>query len=287
MVRHSQKGERPVISWKPGEIITPANGTVAYDEAQAVESYNVSCFVIQDAAWDAYWAGANKIPPAFASGRQVHLRPTIHDNDRGKVAPRELTHVMKQAGYQPYLDFVNRTLKQLDQKSVYIQQRLTDVANQKGNFLKPQMDRDDIVNWYDEFHASIYGEITANTTGKSRQVLDQGFKDFDAYATELTKLHRWFKARRNGTLIFAQEVNTNGENVQTDLRGSRQSTARADEKRQAGADCGDWRGGLREGVSSRGEGERGEAVHKSVINAEPQRKQKRTRNGSKSASTYM
>ncbi len=75
---------------------------------------------------------------------------------------------MKQAGYQPYLDFVNRTLKQLEQKSVYMQQMLTDVANQKGIFLKPKRDRDDIVNWYDEFHASIYGEIAANTTGKSR-----------------------------------------------------------------------------------------------------------------------
>ena len=98
----------------------------------------------------------------------MYLLPTIPDNDRGKVAPRELTHVMKQAGYQPYLDFVNRTLKQLDQKSVYMQQMLTDVTKQKGIFLKPKMDRDDIVNWYDGFHANIYGEIAANITGKSR-----------------------------------------------------------------------------------------------------------------------
>ena len=159
---------QPVIAWEPGAIIAPKKGTVAYDGAQTVESYNVSCFVIQDTTWEAYWAGGKKTPPAFASGGQVYLRPTIPDNDRGKVAPRELTHVMKQAGYQPYLDFVNRTLKQLDQKSVYMQQMLTGVANQKGIFLKAKMDRDDIVNWYDEFHASIYGEIAANTTGKSR-----------------------------------------------------------------------------------------------------------------------
>ena len=148
MVRHSQKGERPVIFWKPGEIITPANGTVAYDEAQTAESYNVSCFVIQDAAWDAYWAGAKKIPPAFTKGGQVYLRATIPSDVRGMVAPHELTHVMKQTGYQPYLDFINRTLNHLNQKSAYTQQMLTDIADQRGIVLKPKMDRNDIVDWY-------------------------------------------------------------------------------------------------------------------------------------------
>ena len=198
VVRHSKKGERPVISWKPGEIITPAKGTVAYDEAQAVASYNVSCFVIQDAAWDAYWAGAKKIPPAFANGGQVYLRATIPADVRGMVAPHELTHVMKQAGFQPYLDFINRTLKHLNQQSVYTKQMLTDVADQRGIVLKPKMAREDIVDWYDEFHANIYGDIAANTTGDVRWVLDQVFQDFDAYAAELTELHRQFKASQTG-----------------------------------------------------------------------------------------
>ena len=218
MVRHSQKGERPVISWKPGEIITPANGTVAYDEAQTAESYNVSCFVIQDAAWDAYWAGAKKIPPAFTKGGQVYLRATIPSDVRGMVAPHELTHVMKQTGYQPYLDFINRTLNHLNQKSAYTQQMLTDIADQRGIVLKPKMDRNDIVDWYDEFHANIYGEIAANTTDDVRWLLDQVFLDFDAYAAELTELHRQFKAIRTGAKLSSEALELSDVNTRYSLR---------------------------------------------------------------------
>ena len=218
MVRHSQKGERPVISWKPGEIITPANGTVAYDEAQTAESYNVSCFVIQDAAWDAYWAGAKKIPPAFTKGGQVYLRATIPSDVRGMVAPHELTHVMKQTGYQQYLDFINRTLNHLNQKSAYTQQMLTDIADQRGIVLKPKMDRNDIVDWYDEFHSNIYGEIAANTTDDVRWLLDQVFLDFDAYAAELTELHRQFKASRTGAKLSSDALELSDANTRYSLR---------------------------------------------------------------------
>ncbi len=218
MVRHSKKGERPVISWKPGEIITPANGTVAYDEAQTAESYNVSCFVIQDAAWDAYWAGAKKIPPAFTKGGQVYLRATIPSDVRGMVAPHELTHVMKQTGYQPYLDFINRTLNHLNQKSAYTQQMLTDIADQRGIVLKPKMDRNDIVDWYDEFHANIYGEIAANTTDDVRWLLDQVFLDFDAYAAELTELHRQFKASRTGAKLSSDALELSDANTRYSLQ---------------------------------------------------------------------
>ena len=218
MVRHSQKGERPVIFWKPGEIITPANGTVAYDEAQTAESYNVSCFVIQDAAWDAYWAGAKKIPPAFTKGGQVYLRATIPSDVRGMVAPHELTHVMKQTGYQPYLDFINRTLNHLNQKSAYTQQMLTDIADQRGIVLKPKMDRNDIVDWYDEFHSNIYGEIAANTTDDVRWLLDQVFLDFDAYAAELTELHRQFKASRTGAKLSSDALELSDANTRYSLQ---------------------------------------------------------------------
>lgn len=218
MVRHSKKGERPVISWKPGEIITPANGTVAYDEAQTAESYNVSCFVIQDAAWDAYWAGAKKIPPAFTKGGQVYLRATIPSDVRGMVAPHELTHVMKQTGYQPYLDFINRTLNHLNQKSAYTQQMLTDIADQRGIVLKPKMDRNDIVDWYDEFHSNIYGEIAANTTDDVRWLLDQVFLDFDAYAAELTELHRQFKASRTGAKLSSEALELSDANTRYSLQ---------------------------------------------------------------------
>ena len=136
---------------------------------QIVHSYDVPCFTIRDSVWDEYWKDADRdIPAAFSDKGQVFFRDTLSEAQRVKTAFHELTHVMKEVRYQPYIDFISRTLSHLNQKSVFTQQLLERAAKSRGIVLKPNMKAADILDWYDEFHASIYGEIAANTTGKSR-----------------------------------------------------------------------------------------------------------------------
>lgn len=180
-------GAKPVRSWAEGHTVEPAKGSVAYTEQRTAVDYGVPSFVVADAAW----AKNKGSTPAFSADGQIFFRETLPEKNRGMFAPHEVTHVMRQVGYKPYLDFVERTPTMLNMSDGMTRVLLNHVAEHQHTTLENA----DPARLYDEFNATMYGHIAA---GKADMFVDgpaaHVFHDFDAYAKELGELHERFKA---------------------------------------------------------------------------------------------
>ena len=180
-------GAKPVRSWVEGHTVEPAKGSVAYAEQRTAVDYGVPSFVVADAAW----AKNKGSTPAFSADGQIFFRETLPEKNRGMFAPHEVTHVMRQVGYKPYLDFVERTPTMLNMSDGMTRVLLNHVAEHQHTTLENA----DPARLYDEFNATMYGHIAA---GKADMFVDgpaaHVFHDFDAYAKELGELHERFKA---------------------------------------------------------------------------------------------
>lgn len=180
-------GAKPVRSWAEGHTVEPAKGSVAYAEQRTAVDYGVPSFVVADAAW----AKNKGSTPAFSADGQIFFRETLPEKNRGMFAPHEVTHVMRQVGYKPYLDFVERTPTMLNMSDGMTRVLLNHVAEHQHTTLENA----DPARLYDEFNATMYGHIAV---GKADMFVDgpaaHVFHDFDAYAKELGELHERFKA---------------------------------------------------------------------------------------------
>lgn len=149
--------------------------------------YHVPSFVVSDEAWSQGKVNA----PAFSTHGQIYLRETIPDSYRNMVTPHEVTHVMRQVEFSPYLDFLERTPTMLNMDNKYVGAALDLIAEQRGQTL----DTIDPSILYDEFNAMMYGSISIGNTNIFQSGKGSGmFHNFDAYAKELTELHERFKA---------------------------------------------------------------------------------------------
>lgn len=180
-------GAKPVRSWAEGHTVEPVKGSAAYTEQRTAVDYGVPSFVVADAAW----AKNKGSTPAFSADGQIFFRETLPEKNRGMFAPHEVTHVMRQVGYKPYLDFVERTPTMLNMSDGMTRVLLNHVAEHQHTTLENA----DPARLYDEFNATMYGHIAV---GKADMFVDgpaaHVFHDFDAYAKELGELHERFKA---------------------------------------------------------------------------------------------
>ena len=189
-------GAKPVRSWAEGHTVEPAKGSVAYAEQRTAVDYGVPSFVVADAAW----AKNKGSTPAFSADGQIFFRETLPEKNRGMFAPHEVTHVMRQVGYKPYLDFVERTPTMLNMSDGMTRVLLNHVAEHQHTTLENA----DPARLYDEFNATMYGHIAV---GKADMFVDgpaaHVFHDFDAYAKELGELHERFKAANQKEAKFS------------------------------------------------------------------------------------
>lgn len=184
-------GAKPVRSWAEGHIVEPAKGSVAYTEQRTAMDYGVPSFVVADAAW----AKNKGSTPAFSADGQIFFRETMPEENRGMFATHEITHVMKQMGYTPYLDFVNKTPDMLDMSTLEARILLEHSAKHRGiDLLDTALSEADQLKVYDELNATLYGHISSGKMDGLNEVLHKAFRDFDAYAAELRGLHERFKA---------------------------------------------------------------------------------------------
>lgn len=187
----SSFGQKPVRSWAEGYTVEPTKGSVAYAEQQTAMDYGVPSFVVTDAAW----AKNKGSTPAFSAGGQIFFRETMPEKNRGMFATHEITHVMKQIGYTPYLDFVAKTPAMLDMSTLEARILLEHSAKHRGvDLLDTALSEADQLKVYDELNATLYGHISSGKMDGLNEVLHKAFHDFDAYAAELRGLHERFKA---------------------------------------------------------------------------------------------
>lgn len=134
-------------------------------------------------------------PPAFSAGGQIYFRETMPEKNRGMYATHEITHVMKQVGYTPYLDFVSKTPDMLDMSTLEARILLEHTAKHRGiDPFNTSLSETDRLNLYDELNATVYGHISSGNMRGLNEVLNTAFYDFSAYTKELNELHERFKA---------------------------------------------------------------------------------------------
>lgn len=186
-------GENPVRTWVSDGLVTPEPGSLAESEQQTAAEYGIPSFVVSDAVWDQNKGGT----PAFSAEGQIFLRENLPEVGRGTYVPHEATHVMKQVGYQPYLDFTQRVPDMLDLSSTEAHMLLNGVGEHRGIDLL-DMTEEQAGILFDEVNATIYGSIAAGDEVLLTYVRP-AFQNFDAYAAELTQIHEQFKQERGGT----------------------------------------------------------------------------------------
>ena len=168
-------------------FITPKSGTVEAEELAKLATYGVEGYVVKKSAWD-------RKAQATSNNGRVYIREGIEEKYRGIVAAHEVTHVMKQLQFQPYLDFIERTPDMLNMASEYARYILKHEAAHRGVDL---FDMDDAqrTGLYDETNATVYGHYAAGQiVGDAKAKFDDAFIDFDAYIKELSDIHEQFKA---------------------------------------------------------------------------------------------
>lgn len=169
----------------------PPQGSVAYTEQQTAADYGVPSFVVADAEWVKNKGNT----PAFSVGGQIYFRENMPEKNRGMYATHEITHVMKQVGYTPYLDFVSKTPDMLDMSTLEARILLEHTAKHSGiDPFNTSLSETDRLNLYDELNATLYGHISSGNMRGLNEVLNTAFYDFSAYTRELNELHERFKA---------------------------------------------------------------------------------------------
>lgn len=103
---------------------------------------------------------------------------------------------MKQLGYQPYLDFIDRAPDFVDQSTREAGVLMEGAAQHLGINLF-DMSEQDTVDLFDEINNMVYGAIHAGRT-EILELVRPAFYDFDAYSAELTQIHEQFKQERGG-----------------------------------------------------------------------------------------
>lgn len=198
-------GEKPYRTWVNGGLIVPKEGSVAYEEQKIAVDYKVPSFVVSDAVWDKN--RGQGAAPAFSVRGQVYFRETMPEQNRGMLAAHEITHVMRQVNFAPYMDFVERTPEMLNMSDTVTRILLDHVAAHQGTTVETADPR----RLYDEFNATIYGHIAAGKTELFTSGVGTGvFHDFAAYTNELRELHEAFKNRAQKAKTAAREGDGEG-----------------------------------------------------------------------------
>lgn len=198
-------GEKPYRTWVNGGLIVPKEGSVAYEEQKIAVDYKVPSFVVSDAVWDKN--RKQGAAPAFSVRGQVYFRETMPEQNRGMLAAHEITHVMRQVNFAPYMDFVERTPEMLNMSDTVTRILLDHVAAHQGTTVETADPR----RLYDEFNATIYGHIAAGKTELFTSGVGTGvFHDFAAYTNELRELHEAFKNRAQKAKTAAREGDGEG-----------------------------------------------------------------------------
>ena len=167
-------------------FITPKAGSVEAAEMEKVVSYGIEGYVVKKSVW-------NKQALAFSNNGRVYIKEGIDEKYRGVVAAHELTHVMKQLQFQPYLNFIERTSDMLntnDENADYIIKRAA--KHRKIDLL--DMDNTQRTNLFDEINAMVYGHYAAgHIVNDLKEKINGAFYNFDAYINELSSIHEQFK----------------------------------------------------------------------------------------------
>ena len=188
------------------DFITPANDSAEYAERKMLEEYGIETYIVKASAW-------SRNSAAFIKDGVVYIREGISEDDKGRIAPHEGTHFMKQMKYQPYLEFLEKVPTMIDISSSETLSLLKDIANHRQLDVFEIQDDYDVQGIYDEINATLYGFIGSGKLAKTTRDLNKIFYEPFQYIAELTAIHEQFKkdvkaAKEQDEVQYQQRTDT-------------------------------------------------------------------------------
>ena len=180
--------------------IIPEKGSSLHDVQKSFADYGIECHIVKASAWV-------RKNPAHAHNGIVYISDGIDANTLATAVPHEMTHVMKQNSFQPYLDFINKTPDLLNRQTDNWAKLMKTVSNHRGIDI---FELDDVqrTNLYDELNAMVYGlyksGIFDNSAFEFGEWMPGAFYDFDGYIQEMDNIHAQYK-KQFGTVEKAAE----------------------------------------------------------------------------------
>lgn len=181
--------------------------------------YGIESHVISDAEWEK----SGKKYPMYSKNGHIYMRETLDENMVESYVPHEATHVMKQLGFAPYIEFVESLPEKVNMQSKRTQEVLSVVAEHRGLDIL-DISEDNLIKFYDELAASVYGDYNLDKE-KASEFYKDIFYDFESVIKELAELHELFKNERKSKNGQGTEVSKLGR--KTD-RGSHEGERRED-----------------------------------------------------------
>lgn len=172
------------------DYLAPEPGSVR-EKAQKMlaDEYGVSCRIVKKSAW-------TRNRPAYAQGGVIYISEALSESDYAETVSHELTHVMKQTGFQPYIDFTANTPDHINFRNAATLEILARVAEHRGiDYLA--MDDTQLRDLYDELNASMYGAYKSGQLNESanRALVDGVFHDLEGYLKALDGICESYKAQ--------------------------------------------------------------------------------------------
>lgn len=216
-------------------FVIPKDGSVEEAEYKKLAEYGIEGYVVKKDAWD------RGELPAFSNNGRIYIRENLAEKCRGAIVPHEATHIMLMLGYQPYLEFLERTADMVNTSS---KEGLSLIEAEAEHYNVDVMNADEnaLKDVYDEINATIYGAYeSGQIVNDVRALFEKAFYDFDAYIKELSAIHEQFKAERKsfsnkGEINDVHKGILGGEsNNDNEVRQS-ESVPKAEEERNVGAE---------------------------------------------------
>ena len=182
------------------DYVIPERGSDLHKVHNTITTeYNLECYIIKKSAWERKgW----KAPARIGNGK-IYIVENINSDVLKTVPYHEPTHAMKQLGFKPYLNFIERTPDMLDMQKAEYKQLMTETADHK-KFDILDMTEKQRTDFYDELNAIVYGLAKGGLINDTEydygvDYMPRAFYDYDQYIKELSEIHEQFKAERNPT----------------------------------------------------------------------------------------
>ena len=174
-------------SFSEESFVTPKDGSVEAIEAEKVTNeYGIGAYVVKKSEW-------NREAQATSIDGRVYIKEGADEKLRGLIAAHEVTHVMKQLHFKPYLDFIERTPDMLNMTAKFTDFMMK-CASEHRNIDIFDMDDSQRIDLYDEINATLFGHYSAGQIiGNFKDDIASAFYDFTAYINELSSIHEQFK----------------------------------------------------------------------------------------------
>ena len=171
------------------DFVDPPKGSALHNVQKEFEEYGVECHIVKASSW-------TRENPAYTYKGIVYISEQINADTLSTAVPHETTHVMKQRGFKPYLEFIEKTPDTLNMQNDTARELITLAAEHRDVDIFA-LDDTKLKNLYDELNATVYGMskggILDNSGYEYGEWIPSAFYDFEGYIKELDGIHAQYK----------------------------------------------------------------------------------------------